>query len=186
MSETQDQAPESPEPSSAPDTRRGFLKKATLGVSACLGAAATAPLVGALLTPLKDGLVRLEGTKIDAGPVDAFGPVPKKVVVATSRRDAWVKTDRQVVGAIYVRKDPDGQVTAFSAICPHASCAVSFEEQKQEFVCPCHNTYFKSSGDILRGPSPRSLDTLPVTVEDQRVLVQYQQFRPGISEKIPV
>lgn len=165
-----------------PDTRRSFLKKATLGLAGTVGASAALPLLAPILTPLSKDIVSLEGLKIDAGPLESFTEVPRKVSVAVTRKDGWTQTKNEVVGAIYARRDGDG-ITAFSSICPHASCAVSFSQESKEYVCPCHNTYFKITGDVARGPSPRGLDTLPTAIENGRVIITYKTFRPGTATK---
>lgn len=164
------------------DSRRGFLKKATLGLAGTIGAATALPLIAPILTPLSKDIVSLEGLKIDAGPLTAFNETPRKVSVAVTRTDGWTQTKNEVVGAIYARRDGD-TITAFSSICPHASCAVSYSQTSSEYVCPCHNTYFKITGEVARGPSPRGLDTLPATVENGRVIITYKSFRPGTATK---
>lgn len=187
MSDTQESQPidknKDPESSAeAPDSRRDFLKKATLGLAGTVGAATALPLIAPILTPLSKDIVSLEGLKIDAGPLSAFNETPRKVSVAVTRKDGWTQTKNEVVGAIYARRDGD-TITAFSSICPHASCAVSYSQQSSEYVCPCHNTYFKITGEVARGPSPRGLDTLPTSIENGRVIITYKSFRPGTATK---
>jgi menaquinol-cytochrome c reductase iron-sulfur subunit len=162
--------------------RRGFLKKATLGLAAGASAAAVGPLLSPLITPLTVDCMKLVGTEIDTGPLNSFSEVPRKVPVAVMRWDGWTKTEKEVVGAVYIRKDGEA-LTAFSSICPHASCSVSLDSSDSRYVCPCHNSYFKLTGEIDEGPSHRSLDTLPVRVEKGRVFVTYKRFRPGIPTK---
>lgn len=171
-----------PAPEPGPDRRR-FLSRLAAGLAALLSAAAAAPLIGVLLTPLLRRVVRLEGATIDAGAVDTFSATPKKVVVATARVDAWTRSEREVAGAVYIVKNNDDDIQAFSAICPHASCAVDFDKQRGRFVCPCHQSLFAATGELQSGPGPRGLDALPVTVEDGRVHVTYERYRPGIATK---
>jgi menaquinol-cytochrome c reductase iron-sulfur subunit len=163
--------------------RREFLQKTACGLGACFGATLLAPLAAPALSPLLRDPVQLDGRRIDCGAAADFGPTPRKVPVVTERSDAWTRSDREVIGAIYIRRQEDGQLQAFSAICPHASCAVSFAEEQSKFVCPCHNTWFSAAGETLSGPSPRGLDSLPLEVENGRVFVSYKAFRPGIATK---
>jgi quinol-cytochrome oxidoreductase complex cytochrome b subunit len=39
-------------------------------------------------------------------------------------------------------------------------------------------------GNVLGGPSPRPLDTLPGKIEDGILYVQWEQFRVGAPEKV--
>jgi thiosulfate dehydrogenase [quinone] large subunit len=55
---------------------------------------------------------------------------------------------------------------AFSAICTHAGCEVSFDPSTTQFVCPCHGgTYDAKTGQVLAGPPPTPLPKIPVQVQ---------------------
>jgi menaquinol-cytochrome c reductase iron-sulfur subunit len=169
-------------PAAELDGRRDFLKKATLGLAAGLGATAVCPFLAPIVTPLTREVIALKGTEIDAGLLKSFNATPRKVVVAVTRIDAWTQRKKEVVGAVYVRRVGE-TLSAFSSICPHASCSVSFDSAHSQYVCPCHNTYFKMTGEITAGPSHRGLDSLPIRVENDRVYITYKSFRPGIAGK---
>lgn len=162
--------------------RRGFLGLAGAGLAAGLGATAAAPLLAAVVTPLRGGVVSTLGDTVDAGPLANFTDKPTKVVVELVRQDAWTRTKPEAVGAVYVMRRGES-VEAWSSICPHASCAVSWQAGDERYVCPCHQTYFKADGSVISGPSPRPLDTLPVEVRDGRVFVTWKQYRPGRPTK---
>jgi rieske iron-sulfur protein len=63
-----------------------------------------------------------------------------------------------------------GQILAFSAICPHAACLVSqWIRSTNHLRCPCHGSEFDPAhaGIIVVDPSPFPLSLLPVeTVKD--------------------
>jgi Rieske Fe-S protein len=40
-------------------------------------------------------------------------------------------------------------------------------------------------GQVIAGPAPRPLDSLPVEVRHGRVFVKWQQFKVGIPDKVP-
>jgi cytochrome b6-f complex iron-sulfur subunit len=66
----------------------------------------------------------------------------------------------------------DGGFLALSTRCTHLSCTVTWNEQRQRFICPCHGSEFQRDGAVLNPPAPRPLDRFPVTVEaDGRVKV---------------
>jgi thiosulfate dehydrogenase (quinone) large subunit len=53
-------------------------------------------------------------------------------------------------------RQPDGSLTAFSAVCTHAGCTVSY--QSGEIICPCHGgVYSATTGAVVSGPPPSPL-----------------------------
>ena len=80
-------------------------------------------------------------------------------------------------------------VTAFSTICPHLGCSVDYRDEQNDFFCPCHNSNFHITGKRLNDIPNRDLDELKVDqkklIEKSEVWVKYEQFKPGISTKIP-
>lgn len=71
---------------------------------------------------------------------------------------------------VLLSQPAEGEVMAFSAICPHQGCVASPAEG--EFNCLCHNSSFDlRTGDVLGGPANRPLDRLTVTVDGDSVIV---------------
>lgn len=103
--------------------------------------------------------------------------------VKGSRRDAWEKFENVNLGSVWLVKEKNGAIKAFSSICPHLGCIYNWDRQKNDFLCPCHLSVFSLEGQVLSGPSPRPLDTLPVKVQGGRILVKYERFISGISQK---
>jgi nitrite reductase/ring-hydroxylating ferredoxin subunit len=47
---------------------------------------------------------------------------------------------------------------AYSRICTHAGCPVSYQSSANLLVCPCHGGVFSAvDGSVLQGPPPRPL-----------------------------
>lgn len=171
--------------------RRDFLK-----TSACLvtGAAAflTPPAIGlrTLLDPLTRtaspaaGFVRV--ASLQAIPADG---VPRRFQVIAGRTDAWNRYSAAPIGAVYLRRTSEKEVSAFNVTCPHAGCFVDYAPERKVYFCPCHNSSFALDGSVsdLKSPSPRGLDTLPVEIRpDGDVWVRFQNYRTGIALRIPV
>jgi len=58
-----------------------------------------------------------------------------------------------------------GEFRAFSAICPHAGCAVQFDGTNDVFACPCHGSVFNATtGAVLQGPATTGLSPIPVAL----------------------
>lgn len=106
----------------------------------------------------------------------------QKAVVAT-QYDAWNKLENINMGSVWLVKEASGEIKAFSSICPHLGCIYGFNAGKKIFVCPCHVSGFSLEGKVLKGPSPRALDTLEMKVEGDEILVTYQKFISGIPQK---
>jgi cytochrome b6-f complex iron-sulfur subunit len=84
-----------------------------------------------------------------------------------------VTTDR--INKLYLIRHDDGGFLALSLICSHLSCSVLWEENKKQFVCPCHSSTFDKYGNVLNSPAPRPLDYFPVIIEEGKVKVDITQ-----------
>jgi cytochrome b6-f complex iron-sulfur subunit len=62
-----------------------------------------------------------------------------------------------------------GQVYAISTVCTHLGCIV--KPGPDGFKCPCHGSEFEADGTVRKGPAPRPLDWLAVTVSGGAVVV---------------
>ncbi len=61
---------------------------------------------------------------------------------------------------------------AFSAVCTHAGCIVQYQANSQEFICPCHGgVYNARNGQVLGGPPPTPLPSIPVQILDGELYV---------------
>jgi cytochrome b6-f complex iron-sulfur subunit/menaquinol-cytochrome c reductase iron-sulfur subunit len=169
-------APDSPE-------RRRFLSTATVALGACAGGLVLLPAAGAVLAPLGRRTVRLS-TEADVGDEADFKEgEPRRVIIRGTAIDAWQVADREL-GAAWVTKY-SGRWVAFSATCPHLGCAVDYVGAGDApYFCPCHSSSFAADGAPLKGPSPRGLDELPVTVVDGRVRVEFHQYVLNKSQKV--
>jgi len=176
-----------PKPAAKPVApRRGFMTEA--------GAIVLGGIVG--LVPVLSGLAvffdplrrrnraskLLRVTSLDALPDDG---VPRQFPVIAERVDAWNRSV-EPIGAIYLRRSPGQEVPeCLTATCPHAGCFVDYDADSKTFKCPCHNSSFEPDGKIIEpSPSPRAMDTLECEIRDQEVLVKFQTFYSGKTEKV--
>jgi cytochrome b6-f complex iron-sulfur subunit len=72
--------------------------------------------------------------------------------------------------AVLVRKS-GGALTALSAVCTHLGCIVQWQQDKEQFLCPCHGGQFSAEGTVIAGPPPRPLATIPFTVRNGSITV---------------
>ncbi len=68
--------------------------------------------------------------------------------------------------------DEEGNLKAFSLVCTHMACLVSWQPEKKEFYCPCHDGYFDAEGRVISGPPPAPLERWLVEVKGDQVLVK--------------
>ncbi len=75
------------------------------------------------------------------------------------------------LGQFYLVCLGDGSFLAMSRTCTHLGCSVPWDEEKNQFVCPCHGSTFSLNGEVLTAPAPRPLDVYPVRIENGIVKV---------------
>ena len=177
-------------------TRRGFLYKAfTAVVGAVVGLFPFAAGVLFFLDPLrkraaaagggggKEGFIKVGA--LDSVPND--GTPARFPVIVPRRQDAWTTYLNVAIGAVYVRRNDQGNVVAFNVTCPHLGCAVDYLPGKKQYLCPCHDSAFALDGARTNQTPPRDLDSLEVDADmlkDGEVWVKYLDFRTGEEHKV--
>ena len=99
---------------------------------------------------------------LEAGPVDSFN----------------LNTVSPFMGGrFYLARQPDGGFIALSLRCTHLGCSISWEEDKNRFICPCHSSAFSINGEVLNPPAVRALDYYPVLIENGIVKVDISTLK---------
>jgi menaquinol-cytochrome c reductase iron-sulfur subunit len=183
-------------PASGP--RRNFLAKALAFLTA--GVLLTLPTAAGLAFFL-DPLLRKRGTSgggVGRRDAEGFLPVTPLAAIPADGRpqiftvyddavDAWNKFANQPVGRVFLRRLPDGSVTAFNVRCPHLGCAVDYRPSQNDYLCPCHMSAFALDGQKKNEIPPRDLDSLEVKVKDKsEVWVRYEVFKAGTPDRIVI
>ncbi|MDP3276122.1 MAG: Rieske 2Fe-2S domain-containing protein [Deltaproteobacteria bacterium] len=106
---------------------------------------------------------------------------PLKVAVIGNVEDAWIRTEEQRIGNVWLLRDGPRAVRAFSTVCPHLGCSIDADDHG--FICKCHDSHFTSAGARVDGPSPRGMDPIEARVEGEYVEVRYKRFRLGTSTR---
>ena len=147
-------------------SRRTFLQIIPLGVFA----AVFASIGGAAFRFLRPRVSAASDTWLNVANVSELsGPTPLTRKIAAEHVAGWAVTTEE--HNVFVLPAKNHQV--LSAICPHEGCEVMWEQQRNQFSCPCHESYFAADGSRISGPSPRGLDPLPMRVQDGKLQVQY-------------
>lgn len=108
--------------------------------------------------------------------------VPIRLDFVQTEDDAWVQS--RALNSVWLYTEDGERFTAYSGHCTHLGCGFMLSPDKKTFDCPCHRGKFDvKTGEVLAGPPPRPLDTLPVEVRDGAVFVDYREYRLGVPEK---
>ncbi len=168
-------------------TRRRVLEWVVGAVATVIGVAIAVPAAAFLTFPTRRRTVSGGDEPEDVARLEALpdGKPVRVTVKARTRRDAWTAFSDVTLGGCWLVRDGDN-VRALSTVCPHAGCAVDWDESGKTFVCPCHDSRFSVAGERQSGPSPRPLDTLDVDVEEGRVAVVWRRFKTATAKKEPV
>ncbi|MCP2520235.1 Rieske 2Fe-2S domain-containing protein [Candidatus Aminicenantes bacterium AC-335-A11] len=65
----------------------------------------------------------------------------------------------------------EGELKAFTAVCTHLSCTVTYDGDTETIFCPCHNGRFDLKGNVISGPPPRPLEAYNVEIVGEKILV---------------
>jgi len=123
------------------------------------------------------GVVWVLGTVIPTAfflwPARSRGP-GSDYVDAGSTADFPVGSERMIQKGgkpVMVLRLKEDEFRAFSAVCTHLACVVSWDPQLRQIKCPCHAGFFATDGSVASGPPPRPLTAYRVNVIDNQVRV---------------
>lgn len=161
-------------------SRRRFLSRITVALTAAMSGIVGLPILGYLLAPLfrasPDELVAV-------GAITDFQVGETKLV---SIRDpsplAWAGQTADT--ALWVRRRDSGgpkMFQVFNVNCTHLGCPVNWQAGAKLFLCPCHGGVFYSDGTVAGGPPPRPLFEREWEVRGDRLLVR-QQALPTVKK----
>jgi cytochrome b6-f complex iron-sulfur subunit len=68
-----------------------------------------------------------------------------------------------IVQRIIVINTDGSHYVALSSICTHQGCTLAYNSGTDNLQCPCHGSVYTTSGSVVSGPAPRSLQTYPVS-----------------------
>ncbi len=74
---------------------------------------------------------------------------------------------------ILVLKTEEG-VVAFSRRCTDLGCLVSWNKEREQFVCPCHQGVYDKTGLNIAGPPPRPLDRFEIVKRGEQLYINLQ------------
>ena len=132
--------------SSAPLTRRTFLRNTVLGSVAVAALQLTGGLV-AFAWPHK---------------TSRFG---SKIIVPRERIPAIGAAPLRVRDGRFLLINNDDGLLALYWKCPHLGCTVPWAADEGRFHCPCHGSIYDRHGVLIKGPAPRPMDLMPIETD---------------------
>jgi len=68
-----------------------------------------------------------------------------------------------------LKKNDDGTLSAFVAVCTHLDCNVTYLPDQRKFFCACHDGWYDEKGLNIGGPPPRPLRSLQVFITEDKI-----------------
>jgi len=155
-------------------SRRNFVAGTTALLGGVISAILGLPAIGYLLSPALKKSKSSTDAWVQLGlfediPVDE----PTLFTFTRTKQIGWERTATSY--GVYVVKDSSGQMQTFSNVCTHLSCRVTWKDDQNEYICPCHDGHFAKDGSIVSGPQPRPLDQFEHKIEDGILMVRIQE-----------
>ncbi len=153
-------------------SRRDFVKAVTATLSGVMGIAMGIPIISYLIDPALN--VQSSEAWIPLGPLDGY-PIgtPTAFSFTRSNINGWEKTVNSYGGFILRKSESESDILALSNRCTHLSCSVNWNEEREEYVCPCHDAQFDIEGEVNAGPPPHALDHFETKVEEGTLSVKF-------------
>jgi quinol---cytochrome c reductase iron-sulfur subunit, bacillus type len=160
-------------------SRRAFLTRLSLGLTAAMAALVGVPILGFLLAPL----FRLSPNEfVEVAKVADFAVgVTRLVSVRDPSPLAWAGQTAET--ALWVRRrEMSGpqMFQIFNVNCTHLGCPVNWQAEARIFLCPCHGGVYYADGTVAGGPPPRPLFEREWQVDGDTLLVR-QAPLPTVS-----
>lgn len=151
-------------------SRRDFIKGTTAVIGGLIGTLIGIPSIAFLLSPA----VKSQG---ESDAVIGLGPfvnypigIPTRFDFTQTKVNGWERTATNY--GLYVVRKSDNEVRVFSDVCTHLGCSVTWHEDQEHYISPCHDGHFGILGDVISGPPPRPLDEFVTKIEGGELFVQ--------------
>ena len=150
----------------SPHLSRNDFVKATVGVVGTLmGIVVGLPAIGYILTPA----LKAKETEawVSLGLLDNYPiGIPTLFTFTRTKVNGWERTVNSYGVYVLRKSEAEDEIYVFSNVCTHFACRVTWKEDHQEYICPCHDGRFSITGEVTHGPPPRPLDKYETKIED--------------------
>ena len=149
-------------------SRNDFVKGMVAVLGTIMGAVVGIPAIAYIISPA------VKSQSVDAwvslGPLENY-PIdtPTLFSFTRSKINGWEKTVSSY--GVYIYRETEDLVKAYSNICTHLACRVNWIEDEEIYFCPCHDGGFNIDGEVVAGPPPRPLFEYETKVEDDTLFI---------------
>ncbi|MCS6882733.1 MAG: arsenate reductase (azurin) small subunit [Oscillochloridaceae bacterium] len=171
--------------------RRSFLKLGSVGSAAAVLAACAAPPAPPTVAPPTAAPAPTAPQAPTPVAVTEPAPAPmigdllpyprlKIATIADLQKGVFFATYPDQFSPVQILKlgvktvggvGPDEDIVAYSGLCTHMGCPVSYDPATRIFMCPCHYSYFDAAADamLISGPATQHLPRIVLEVEGQDI-----------------
>jgi menaquinol-cytochrome c reductase iron-sulfur subunit len=149
-------------------SRRGFVSGVVGLVGSVIAVVVGLPVIGYIISPVfqKGG----EEEWIVLGPASSVPlGTPTSFTYSLVKKVGW-KIER-ISRTVYAVTEDGLNFVVLSDSCTHLSCKVTWQGDRNAFVCPCHDGLFDMLGAVISGPPPRPLYRYENNVENDQLMI---------------
>ncbi|MEX1330101.1 MAG: ubiquinol-cytochrome c reductase iron-sulfur subunit [Desulfobacterales bacterium] len=115
-------------------------------------------------------LKKATGKWVDFGAAEDLTPGGMEMLIYEFMvKDGWLVLPQR--GFVWAKKNKDDNIKVFSSTCTHLACNVIWQEETNQFICPCHSGRFDANGKPVAGPPTKPLSILESRIEEENLLV---------------
>lgn len=149
-------------------SRRQFLNYSLTGLGGFMAAGMLIPNIRFAIDPIFQEK-SAAGDLINVGLSESdITEEPQRVDWLVEQVDGWYESE--INRTAWVFKDDKGDIQAFSPVCKHLGCFVSWDSSERfpnEFYCPCHDgRYYKDGTNVPGSPPLAPLDVYEHKIEN--------------------
>jgi quinol---cytochrome c reductase iron-sulfur subunit, bacillus type len=150
--------------------RRDFVKVVLVFIGTIITACIGIPAIGYLLSPAL--AVQKKEAWIPLGPLENY-PIGTPTLYSFTRTtvNGWEKTVNSY--GVYVVRSDETNCKVLSNKCTHLSCRVTWNEDRDIYICPCHDGHFAIDGQVVYGPPPAPLKEFETKVENGDLYIYF-------------
>ena len=75
-------------------------------------------------------------------------------------------------GDIIIIRQTEAVYLAFSKVCTHQACTVTYSQATGTLPCPCHGSVFTNTGAVQTGPATQSLKRYSTSVAGSKLTIK--------------
>ena len=154
--------------------RREFVAIVLAFLGSIMGVVVGLPAIGYLIDPATK--TQKKEDWISVGPLENY-PIGIPTLFSFTRTtiNGWEKTVNSY--GVYITRWTEAvdDISAFSNLCTHLSCRVTWNDDEMGYICPCHDGIFDDQGEVVAGPPPEALHEYETKVEEDVIYIYFKE-----------